>query len=85
MQAVHECGDPAHLTGRLSCHKVFWCNEYSALIAWDDPCAGVEDLSIIASCIGGAGLAIVCQLLAEDHSGWSGEISCLMPIQVEAS
>ena len=30
-------------------------------------------LSEIAECIGGHSLASVCRLLAEDHSGWSGQ------------
>ena len=27
----------------------------------------------IAECVGGAGLAGVCRLLAQDHAGWAGE------------
>lgn len=33
----------------------------------------LEDLQLIAECIGGPGLAQVCRLLAQDHGGWSGE------------
>lgn len=34
--------------------------------------AGMEELVTIAKCVGGCGLAAVCQLLAEDFSGWAG-------------
>ena len=33
---------------------------------------GLDDLDIIAKCVGGQGLAAVCRLLAEDFSGWAG-------------
>ncbi len=33
----------------------------------------LEELADIADCVGGAGLAALCHLLAEDHSGWAGE------------
>ena len=33
---------------------------------------GLDDLVIIARCVGGHGLAAVCRLLAEDFSGWAG-------------
>ncbi len=42
-------------------------------------CAGLDMLSDIAECIGGHSLVSVCRLLAEDHSGWSGELSALTP------
>ncbi|KAK9865184.1 hypothetical protein WJX84_006907 [Apatococcus fuscideae] len=45
-------------------------------VNWDRH--SVEDLCTIATCIGGAGLATVCQLLAEDHSGWSGGMPDLL-------
>lgn len=32
----------------------------------------LEDLQLVAECIGGRGLAQVCRLLAQDHGGWSG-------------
>lgn len=32
----------------------------------------LEDLQLVAECIGGPGLAQVCRLLAQDHGGWSG-------------
>jgi len=42
----------------------------------------LEDLQLVAECIGGPGLAQVCRLLAQDHGGWSGAVtdrgSCLL-------
>lgn len=32
----------------------------------------LEELAAIAECVGDAGLAALCHLLAEDHSGWAG-------------
>ena len=32
----------------------------------------LEELATIADCVGGAGLAALCLLLAQDHSGWGG-------------
>ncbi len=34
--------------------------------------AAVDELVEIAECVGGPGLAGVCRLLAQDHSGWAG-------------
>ncbi|KAK9794912.1 hypothetical protein WJX73_005165 [Symbiochloris irregularis] len=39
---------------------------------------GLEELVEIATCVGGSGLAAVCQLLAEDHSGWAGGMPDLL-------
>lgn len=33
---------------------------------------GLEELQLVAECIGGPQLAAVCRLLAQDHAGWSG-------------
>lgn len=33
----------------------------------------LQELLDIAACVGGAGLAALCSLLAEDLAGWSGE------------
>lgn len=35
----------------------------------------LEELATITDCVGGAGLAALCLLLAQDHSGWGGEHS----------
>lgn len=32
----------------------------------------LEELQLVAECIGGPQLAAVCRLLAKDHAGWSG-------------
>ncbi|KAK9829081.1 hypothetical protein WJX72_003785 [[Myrmecia] bisecta] len=39
---------------------------------------GLEDLVTIAECVGGRGLAAICQLLAEDLAGWSGGMPDLL-------
>lgn len=43
--------------------------------------AGLEELQVIADCIGGHALASVCRLLAEDHTGWGGA-HALLPLAV---
>lgn len=37
----------------------------------------LEELAAIADCVGGAGLAALCHLLAQDHSGWGGASAVL--------
>lgn len=37
----------------------------------------LEELATIADCVGGAGLAALCLLLAQDHSGWGGAPAAL--------
>jgi hypothetical protein len=37
----------------------------------------LEELATIADCVGGAGLAALCHLLAQDHSGWGGALAAL--------
>lgn len=32
----------------------------------------LEELQVVAECVGGRQLAAVCRLLAIDHGGWSG-------------
>lgn len=48
------------------------CGELCAGIRWDR--WPLEELLTVAACVGGRGLAVVCRLLAEDHSGWAGEV-----------
>ncbi|KAH7623249.1 hypothetical protein Ndes2526B_g01671 [Nannochloris sp. 'desiccata'] len=38
----------------------------------------VEELQVVASCVGGPGLAAVCRLLAQDHGGWQGGMPDLL-------
>ena len=38
----------------------------------NDWIAGLEELVVIADCIGAHAVASICRLLAEDHAGWSG-------------
>jgi hypothetical protein len=38
----------------------------------------LEELAAIADCVGGAGLATLCHLLAQDHSGWGGAPAALL-------
>lgn len=50
-----------------------WLAQHGALcrgINWERH--SLEDLGVIASCVGGRALAAICRLLAEDYSGWSG-------------
>lgn len=50
-----------------------WLAQHGTLcrgINWDRH--SLEDLTLIASCVGGRALAAICRLLAEDYSGWSG-------------
>ena len=48
-------------------------------------CAGLDMLAETADCIGGHSLASVCRLLAEDHSGWSGQHSAFcLPLEKDA-
>ena len=45
--------------------------------------AGLEELVVIADCIGAHAVASICRLLAEDHAGWSGRP--VMQPQADAS
>lgn len=50
-----------------------WLAQHGALcrgMNWDRH--SLEDLTLIAGCVGGRALAAICRLLAEDYSGWSG-------------
>lgn len=38
----------------------------------------LEELQVVASCVGGSGLAAVCRLLAQDHGGWQGGMPDLL-------
>ncbi|GAB4815648.1 hypothetical protein N2152v2_002694 [Parachlorella kessleri] len=38
----------------------------------------LDELQLLAECVGGPGLAEVCRLLAEDHAGWSGGMPDLL-------
>jgi len=38
----------------------------------------LEELQVVASCVGGIGLAAVCRLLAQDHGGWQGGMPDLL-------
>ncbi len=42
--------------------------------------ADIEELVVIAECVGGQGLAAMCQLLAQDFSGSAGEASSVLPM-----
>ena len=56
------------------CHNLGWCGVWGKRQQRDVPCcAGLDMLAEIAECIGGHSLASICRLLAEDHSGWSGQ------------
>ena len=49
-----------------------WCRG----VNWErHSCA---ELSLIACCVGGKGLAAVCRVLAEDYSGWGGGMPDLL-------
>lgn len=40
----------------------------------------LEELLDIVRCVGGAGLAALCRLLAQDQASWSGEpLHCVCP------
>ncbi|KFM28553.1 Fanconi-associated nuclease 1-like protein [Auxenochlorella protothecoides] len=52
------------------------CGELCAGIRWDR--WPLEELLTVAACVGGRGLAVVCRLLAEDHSGWAGGMPDLL-------
>jgi len=39
-------------------------------VSWDRHT--LQELQLVAECIGGRPLAGVCRLLAQDHAGWSG-------------
>ena len=50
-----------------------WLAQHGVLcrgVSWDRH--SLEDLTVIATCVGGRPLAAICRLLAEDYSGWSG-------------
>ena len=50
-----------------------WLAQHGTLcrgISWERH--SLEDLTIIAGCVGGRPLAAICRLLAEDYFGWSG-------------
>ncbi len=54
-----------------------WHAQFGTLcrgVSWERH--GLEELQLVARCIGGPGLAAVCRLLAQDHAGWSGERAC---------
>lgn len=56
-----------------------WSKWYGTLctgLNWDRH--SLEELQVIASCVGGPGLVSVCRLLAEDFSGWRGGMPDLL-------
>ncbi|KAI7839720.1 hypothetical protein COHA_006524 [Chlorella ohadii] len=63
---------PAMLRSAWAQHRGTMCRG----VNWDRH--SLEDLQLVAECIGGPGLAQVCRLLAQDHGGWSGGMPDLL-------
>ncbi|PRW59254.1 fanconi-associated nuclease 1-like protein isoform X1 [Chlorella sorokiniana] len=63
---------PAMLRSAWQQHRGVMCRG----VNWERH--SLEDLQLIAECIGGPGLAQVCRLLAQDHGGWSGGMPDLL-------
>ncbi|KAL0053594.1 hypothetical protein WJX82_008086 [Trebouxia sp. C0006] len=72
LSQVQEGQGPALLQSCWQEHQGEWCRG----VNWDRH--GLDDLDIIAKCVGGQGLAAVCRLLAEDFSGWAGGMPDLL-------
>ena len=63
---------PRMLAGAWEQH----CGTLCRGIAWERH--RLEDLRLIACCVGGPGLAAVCRLLASDYGGWSSGMPDLL-------
>lgn len=56
-----------------------WAEHHGTMcrgVRWDR--FTLEELQEVAECVGGSGLAAVCRLLAQDHSGWQGGMPDLL-------
>jgi len=66
LAAVADGGGGALIASAWGAHRGAWCRG----VRWE--AWALDDLLDIAACLGGVGLAVVCRLLAEDYSGWTG-------------
>lgn len=60
-----------------------WFGTFCKGLNWERH--SLEELQVMASCVGGSGLASICRLLAEDHAGWAGGMPDLLLWRVPMS